>query len=67
MKDEKKFRILSILSTLIVVAILSYNVLQEYFMTEIGGHLKRRLYFEKVILKKGLTLHKAEYWREMEE
>ncbi len=66
MKDERKFRILSILSTLIVVAILSYNVFQEYFMTEIGGHLKRRLYFEKVILKKGLTLHKAEYWRKMD-
>jgi hypothetical protein len=67
MKDEKKFRILSVLSIVLIICILSYNVLQEYFMTEIGGHLKRRLYYEKVILKKGLTLHKAEYWRKMEE
>ncbi len=67
MKDEKKFRILTVLSTLLIISILSYNVLQEYFMTEIGGYLKRRVYFEKVILKKGLTLHEAEYWRKMEE
>jgi hypothetical protein len=67
MKDEKKFRILTVLSTLLIICILSYNVLQEYFMTEIGGYLKRRIYFEKVILKKGLTLHEAKYWRKMEE
>ncbi len=67
MKDEKKFRILTLFSTLLIICILSYNVLQEYFMTEIGGYLKRRIYFEKVILKKGLTLHEAKYWRKMEE
>ncbi len=67
MKDEKKFKVLVILSTALIICMLSYNVLQEYFMTEIGGHLKRRLYYEKVILKKGLTLHNAEYWRKMEE
>ena len=67
MKDEKKFRILTVISTLLVIVILSYNVLQEYLMTEVGGHLKRRFYYEKVILKQGLTLHKAKYWRKMEE
>ena len=67
MKDEKKFRALAVFSTLLIICILSYNVLQEYFMTEIGGYLKRRVYFEKVILKKGLTLHEARYWRKMEE
>ncbi len=67
MKDEKKFKVLAILSTALIICILSYNVLQGYFITEIGGHMKRRIYFEKVILKKGLTLHKAEYWRKMEE
>ena len=67
MKDEKKVTILTILSTLLIICILSYNVLQEYFNTGIGGYLKRRVYYEKVILKKGLTLHKAKYWRKMEE
>ena len=67
MKDEKKFRVLAILSTGLIICMLSYNVFQDYIMTEVGGHLKRRLYYEKVILKKGLTLHKAKYWRKMEE
>jgi hypothetical protein len=67
MKDEKKFRMLIIISTLLIVFILSHNIFQEYFMTEIGGYLKRRIYYENVISKKGLTLHKAKYWRKMEE
>lgn len=66
MKDEKKFRILTILATLLIVCILSYNILQEYFITEIGGYFKRRIYYEKVISKKGLTLHKGKYWRKVE-
>ncbi len=67
MKDEKKIRLSVILSTALIIFVLSYNVFQDYIMTEVGGHLKRRLYYEKVILKKGLTLHNAEYWRKMEE
>jgi hypothetical protein len=67
MKDEKKFRILTIISTLLIVCILSHNIFQEYFVTEIGSYLKRRIYYEKVISKKGLTLHKAKYWRKIEE
>jgi hypothetical protein len=67
MKDESKFTILTVLSTILIVCILSYNILQEYFMTEIGGYLKRRMYFEQVISKKGLTLHKAKYWKKLEE
>ena len=67
MRDNKKFRILTILSTVLVVCILSYNIFQEYFMTGIGSYLKRRAYYEKVISKKGLTLHNAKYWRRVEE
>jgi hypothetical protein len=67
MKDDKKFRIFAAASTLLVVCILSYNILQEYFTTEIGSYIKRRLYFEKVISKKGLTLHDAKYWKKIDE
>ncbi len=67
MQDNKKFRIVTILSTLLIVCILSYNILQEYFMTEIGGYLKRRIYYETVISKKGLKLHDARHWRKIEE
>jgi hypothetical protein len=67
MKDDTKFRVTVILSTLFVASILSYNILQEYFMTEVGSYLKRRIYYEKVISKKGLPLHDAKYWRKIEE
>lgn len=66
MKDDKKIKILTILSTILIVCILSYNIFQEFFATEIGSYIKRRAYYEKVITKKGLTLHKAKYWRKLE-
>jgi hypothetical protein len=67
MKDDKKFKIFSIISTVLVICILSYSIFQEYLATELGGYLKRRLYYEKVILKKGLTLHEGKYWKKVEE
>jgi hypothetical protein len=67
MKDDGKLRVTVILSTLFVASVLSYNILQEYFMTEFGSYLKRRIYYEKVISSKGLTLHDAKYWRKIEE
>ncbi len=66
MSDKKKFKILIILSTLLTVLTLSYNVLQEYFMPEIEGYLERRIYYERVISKKGLSLHEGMYWKEKE-
>lgn len=66
MTDKKKFKILAILATLLTVFILSYNVISEYFMPEIEGYLERRIYYEKVISKKGLSLHKGMYWKEKE-
>lgn len=66
MTDKKKFKILAILATLLTVLILSYNVLSEYFMPEIEGYLERRIYYEKVISKKGLSMHKGMYWKEKE-
>lgn len=64
MTDEKKFRILLSLAALLTVAAISYNVLQEYVMPDIEGYWQRRLYYESVISKKGLTLHKGMYWKE---
>jgi hypothetical protein len=66
MRDEKKFKILSVLTTLLILCIISYNVFQEYFKTEIGDYIKRRIYYEKVISKKELSLHKGKYWRKVE-
>ena len=67
MKDDRKFRFTIIISLLLVVCILSYNIIHEYYAAEIGSYLARRAYYEKVISKKGLTLHKAKFWRKIEE
>jgi hypothetical protein len=66
MKDDKRFRVFTIIATILVVVILSYNITQEFFRTEIGGYLQRKLYFEEVIQPKGLPMHPAEYWRKIE-
>ena len=66
LNDIKKFRLLAILTTTLIVFILSCNVISEYFMPEIEGYLERRIYYEKVISKKGLSLHRGMYWKEKE-
>lgn len=66
MNDTKKFKIALLITTVLTVLILSYNVLSEYFMPEIEGYLERRIYYEKVISQKGLSMHKGMYWKEKE-
>jgi hypothetical protein len=67
MNDEKKFRISTVFIIILVLFILSYNAFQEHFTTEIGSYIKRRIYYEKVLSKKGLPLHKGKYWKKLEE
>jgi len=66
MNDTRKFNILILITTILIIFILSYSIFQEYFMTEVGGYLQRRFYYERVISKKGLSLHKGMYWKEKE-
>lgn len=66
MPDTKKFKILILLTAVLTILILSYNVLSEYLMPEIEGYMQRRFYYEGVISKKGLSLHKGMYWKEKE-
>jgi len=63
MNDDKRFKLFSLLVTILIVMILSYNLLEEYLVTGVGAYIRRRIYYETVISKKGLSLHKAEYWR----
>lgn len=67
MADVIKFKILAILATALVVLILSYNILEESLFSGIEGYLERRLYYERVISKKDLSLHKGMYWRKERE
>jgi hypothetical protein len=66
MTDLSKFKALMLFGTTLIFIILSYNVFQEYFIQDVKGYLERRTYYEKVISKKGLSLHKGMYWREKE-
>ncbi len=47
----------------LITIIISYNVLAEYMASGPFQYFKRKVYYEKVISKKGLSLHRARYWR----
>ncbi len=66
MTDSRKFRILVILTTVVAVFILLHNILKDSIFQDIEGYVQRRVYYERVISKKGLGLHKGMYWREKE-
>jgi hypothetical protein len=64
MTERNKFRFLLFMTTALIALVLLFNVLQEYVMPEIQGYIERKIYYERVISKKGLGLHKGMYWRE---
>jgi hypothetical protein len=64
MTDLSKFKALTLSSVILIFFVLSYNVFQEYIMPDVKGYFERRIYYEKVISKKGLSLHKGMYWKE---
>ncbi len=64
MKPVTKFKLTVIFGTLLCVLALGSNVALEYFLPDIEGYIKRRVYYERVISKKGLSMHRAEYWKE---
>lgn len=64
MNDTRKFTTFAIVTTLLTVLILFYAILQEYVMPDLEGYLQRKSYYERVISKKGLGLHKGLYWKE---
>lgn len=66
MDDIKKIKLLLILTTTLTFLILAYNILEEYFLPGFEAYLQRRIYYERVISKKGLDLYKGVYWREKE-
>ncbi len=64
MRDRGRFYLLIVLSIFLVLLIIVNNIFQDFFSKEIGAYLERRFYYERVISKKGLSLHRAMYWRE---
>jgi hypothetical protein len=64
MKDDRKFRLAVVFAALLCVLTVAYNIAGEYLIPDIESYVQRRLYYERVISQKGLSMHRAEYWRE---
>jgi len=46
---------------------VSFNIASEYFLPELEGYVSRRMHYEKVISKKGLSMYKARHWKRVQE
>lgn len=66
MKDTRKFRVIMVAAVMLTAMVILHNVAQEYFMADMEGYVKRRLYYERTISQKGLSEKKGMYWREQE-
>ncbi len=64
--DTKKFTWLAGALTGLVLLALTANVLQDTVLAGAGEYVKRRLYYERVISQKGLSLHEGTFWKEKE-
>lgn len=65
-RDTRRFRRLIWAGTVLTLLVLFYNVFQESFLSDIESYIRRRLYYEQVISKKGLSLHEGQHWRQKE-
>jgi hypothetical protein len=66
MKGERKFFLALLLSSALVGLIILNNGLGEALTEKLSGYAKRRVYYERVISRKGLSLHEGQYWKEKE-
>jgi hypothetical protein len=66
MKGERKFLLALLLSSLLVGLVILNNGLGEAVTEKLANYTKRRVYYERVISRKGLSLHEGQYWREKE-
>jgi hypothetical protein len=66
MTEQKKFRLVMFFAVMLTALIILHNVAKEYFIADMEGYFKRRLYYERTISKKGLSEQKGMYWREQE-
>ena len=64
MKDNKRFKRAIWASALLVGLAVLFNSAFDGVLPEMVSYAKRRIYYERVISKKGLDLHKGRYWKE---
>jgi len=61
--DKKKFTLLAIAATVLVVLVLSSNAFLDEYLVARGDESQRRSHYENVLQKKGLKLHEGRYWK----
>ncbi|TAN45619.1 MAG: hypothetical protein EPN22_01830 [Nitrospirae bacterium] len=66
MTDDKKFRILIFFSAALTALVIFYNVFEERIDSDMVQYVQRRMHYESVISKKGLSLHEAKHWKKKE-
>jgi len=64
MNDHAKFRTTIIAATILIIAVLAYSVVQDLVLPDVEGYVQRRSYYERTLSQKGLSEHKAMYWKE---
>ena len=66
MDDSKKLKLLVWTTGLLCALALMANIASEYFVPDLKGYIDRRVYFERSISGKGLSMHNALYWKKVE-
>ncbi len=66
MNDRKKFKALLAASLVLTCLVLLSALAQDSWLDDMEGYVRRRVYYERVIENKGLSLHKGMYWKEKE-
>ncbi len=64
--DSKKLKMLVWATGALCLLALTANVASEYFLPDMKGYIDRRVYFERVISGKGLSMHNALHWKKVE-
>lgn len=67
MNDRSKAGIMTAGGTMIIVLTLMFNLAGDTLVSPFFKRLERKMYFDRVISKKGLSLHRARFWEEVKE
>lgn len=64
--EDRSFRLLMVLTIVLVGLTVLSPALKDSVLSGLGSFLERRYYYERVISKRDLSLHRAMHWRQKE-
>jgi len=64
MTDAGKFKALLAACLVLTGLVLVSALTQGSYLDDFDSYIRRRIYYERVISKKGLSLQKGMYWKE---